>query len=134
MNSQKSLGARSEECGGCVMTGIAAQQAMCGSVRYRDAETTHCPCLPLVTPLPLQNLHVEMISNILSNRYELTVPQTVDVKEFWELFDYPSAGEEGFKLGEAWNPSTSLLKHSSIHTLRISREETRRCGEENKIR
>jgi hypothetical protein len=22
------------------MTGIAAQQAMCGSVRYRDAETT----------------------------------------------------------------------------------------------
>ena len=42
-NSQKSLGARSVEYGGWVMTGmrgIAAQQAMCGSVRYRDAETT----------------------------------------------------------------------------------------------
>jgi hypothetical protein len=38
--SQKSLGARSGEYGGWVMTGTAAQQAMCGSVRYRDAETT----------------------------------------------------------------------------------------------
>jgi hypothetical protein len=35
-NSQKSLG----ECSGWVMTGTATQQAMCGSVRYRDAETT----------------------------------------------------------------------------------------------
>jgi hypothetical protein len=39
-NSQQSLGARSGEHGGWVMTVIAAQQAMCGSVRYRDAETT----------------------------------------------------------------------------------------------
>jgi hypothetical protein len=35
-----SLEARSDEYGGWVMTRIAAQQAMCGSVRYRDAETT----------------------------------------------------------------------------------------------
>jgi hypothetical protein len=38
--------------GGWVMTGIAAQQAMCGSVRYRDAETTvpatgHAACSEL---------------------------------------------------------------------------------------
>jgi hypothetical protein len=65
---------------------------MCGSVRYRDAETTHCPCLPLVTPLPpncitqpLQNLHIEMTST-LSRRYELTVHQIVHFKEFRELF------------------------------------------------
>jgi hypothetical protein len=38
-NSQKSLGARSGEYGGWVMTGTAAQQAMCGSVRYCDAVT-----------------------------------------------------------------------------------------------
>jgi hypothetical protein len=47
-NSQKSLVARSGEHGGWVMT----QQAMSGSVRYPDAETTVPPCLPLVTPLP----------------------------------------------------------------------------------
>jgi hypothetical protein len=39
-NSQTSLGARSGEYGGWVMT----QQAMCGSVRYRDAETTVPAC------------------------------------------------------------------------------------------
>jgi hypothetical protein len=27
-----------------MLTGIAAQQAMCGSVRYRDAETTVLAC------------------------------------------------------------------------------------------
>jgi hypothetical protein len=43
--NQKSLWVRSGGYGGWVMTGIAAQQAMCGSVRYRDAETT-------VEPLP----------------------------------------------------------------------------------
>jgi hypothetical protein len=39
-NSQKWLGERSGECGGWVMT----QQAICGSVRYRDAETTIPAC------------------------------------------------------------------------------------------
>ena len=45
-NSQKSLGARSGDYGGWVMTRMlfsarnAAQQLMCGSVRYRGAETT----------------------------------------------------------------------------------------------
>jgi hypothetical protein len=39
-NSQKSLRARSGECGGWVMTGIATQQMACGSVRYLNAETT----------------------------------------------------------------------------------------------
>jgi hypothetical protein len=43
-NSQKSLGARSGEYGGWLMTGTAAQQTMCGSVRYRDAETTVPAC------------------------------------------------------------------------------------------
>jgi hypothetical protein len=49
---------------------------------------------PLVLPLPLnciaqalQNLHVEMTSNTLSRRYELMVHQTINVKEFQELFD-----------------------------------------------
>jgi hypothetical protein len=54
--------------------------------------------LPLVAPLnpnciaqPLEkNFHLEMTSNILSRRYELMVQQTVDVKEFREVFDYPS--------------------------------------------
>jgi hypothetical protein len=51
-NSKTSLGARSGECGGWVLTGIAAQQALCGSVRYREASRNHCPCLPPVAPLP----------------------------------------------------------------------------------
>jgi hypothetical protein len=53
--------------------------------------------LPLTAPLapnciarPLQNLHVRIASNVLSRRYELTVHQPVDVKEFRELFDCPS--------------------------------------------
>jgi hypothetical protein len=43
-NSKKSLWARSGECGGWVMTGTAAHQEMCGSVRYSDAETTAPAC------------------------------------------------------------------------------------------
>jgi hypothetical protein len=50
----------------------------------------HCPCMPLVTPLLLQNLHLQMTSNTLSRPYELMVHQTVDVKEFRELFDCSS--------------------------------------------
>jgi hypothetical protein len=57
----------------------------------------HCPCLPLVVPLPpncimqsLQNLYVQMTSNNLSKRYELMENQTIDVKEFQTLFDCSS--------------------------------------------
>jgi hypothetical protein len=53
-NSQESLGARSEEYGGWVMT----QEAMCGSARYCEAEATVPACLPLVALLPLQKLLV----------------------------------------------------------------------------
>jgi hypothetical protein len=45
---------------------------MCGSVRYRDAETAFTATFRIAQPL--QNLHVEM-----SRRYELMVQQTVDV-------------------------------------------------------
>jgi hypothetical protein len=31
--------------------------------------------------------------------------------------------EERFKLSKAWNPRTSLLRHSNTHTSRKSREE-----------
>jgi hypothetical protein len=55
------------------------------------------PLPPNCIAQPLQNLHVEMTSNTPSRRYELTVHQTVDLKEciehaeeFRELFDYPS--------------------------------------------
>jgi hypothetical protein len=37
--------------------------------------------LPLVAPLPLQNLHVEMTSNALSRRYQLTVHRAIDGKK-----------------------------------------------------
>jgi hypothetical protein len=57
--------------------------------------------LPLATPLPLncimqalQNLYVEMISNTLSRRYEQMVHQTINVKEFRELFDWASNRNE----------------------------------------
>jgi hypothetical protein len=67
---------------------------MCGSVRYRDADTTvpaTCPADPsnCIEPASARDSHVEMASNILSRWYELTVHQTVDVKEFRDLFDYP---------------------------------------------
>jgi hypothetical protein len=61
---------------------------MCGSVRYRDAETV--PLSPNSVAKPLHNLHVEMSINNLSSLYEFEVHQTVDVKEFWELFDCSS--------------------------------------------
>jgi hypothetical protein len=35
----------------------------------------------------LQKIHVELDNNILFRRYELTVHQIVNVKEFRELFD-----------------------------------------------
>jgi hypothetical protein len=72
--------------------GISAQEAMCGSVRHHDVETTVAVTCRTASPncivaQPLQNLHAEMTSNTLSTRYELKVQQTVDVKEFRELFD-----------------------------------------------
>jgi hypothetical protein len=91
-NSPKSLGARSGECGGWVMT--TSDVWLCALSWCRN----HCPCLPLVAPLPLQNSHVEVTSNSLSRRYELTTHQTVCVKEFRELFDYPSYSLNAFFL------------------------------------
>jgi hypothetical protein len=76
---------------------MMTQQAKCGSVSNRDAETTDPACLPLVASFPpnciahpLQNLPVEVTSIFLSGRYELMVHETVDVGEFRELFDYSS--------------------------------------------
>jgi hypothetical protein len=53
--------------------------------------------LPLVAPLPpnfiaqpIRNLQVEITSNILARKYNLTVHQSVDIKEFRERFDCPS--------------------------------------------
>jgi hypothetical protein len=66
---------------------MMTQQAKCGSVSYRNAETTDPARLPLVASLPL---HVEMTSNTLSRRYELMVHEIVYVREFRELFDYYS--------------------------------------------
>jgi hypothetical protein len=66
---------------------------MCGSVSYRDAETTVPAChlfkpLPLnCTAEPLQNFHVEITSNILFRWYELMIHQNIKVKEFLEHFD-----------------------------------------------
>jgi hypothetical protein len=72
------------------MTGTAAQQAVCGSVGYREAESTvpvlSCPSNCIAQPL--QNLHVEMTSDAMS-RWDEVVSQTVDIKEFRELFDCP---------------------------------------------
>jgi hypothetical protein len=82
-NSRKSLGARSGEYGGWVMT---TRDVWLGTLSWCR---NHCPCLPLVAPLPLQNLHVEMTSNTLPRRYELTVHQTVHVGEFMDLFECP---------------------------------------------
>jgi hypothetical protein len=69
------------------MTRIAVRQAMRGLVRYRSAETKLS--LQLVSPLPLQNLHVEMTNNTLSRGYELVTHQAVEIEEFRELFDCP---------------------------------------------
>jgi hypothetical protein len=61
---------------------IAAQQVMCGSVRYPDAETT----VPATSSEPHRatSAILEMSSNSLSKRYELMVHQTVDVKGYNE--------------------------------------------------
>jgi hypothetical protein len=56
-NSQKALGTRPGECGGCVMTGLPFSARNCcttsdawlGALSWRS---NHCPCLPLVEPLP----------------------------------------------------------------------------------
>jgi hypothetical protein len=78
-NSQTSLGARSGECGGWVMT----QQAVCGSVSHRDAETTVPACHFL------QGLHVVMTSNTVQ-AVRTHGAHTVNVIEFRELFDRAS--------------------------------------------
>jgi hypothetical protein len=39
---------------------------------------------------PLQNLHIEKKGNVLSRWYELIMHQAVDVKEFRELFHFPT--------------------------------------------
>jgi hypothetical protein len=90
-NSQQSLGTRSGERGGWVKTRTAAQQAICGSVRYRDAETAQLS-LPRDPPLPpnciarpLENLHIKMIINILARWYKIMAHPAVDVKEFLEM-------------------------------------------------
>jgi hypothetical protein len=91
-NSQRSLGARSGEYGGRVMT----QEAMCGSVRCCEVEATvpayHSShrILPTASRSLCQNFQVQMTSNSLSRWYELTVHQTIQVKEFRELFGCPS--------------------------------------------
>jgi hypothetical protein len=76
---------------GCLsLREIAAQQAMCGSERYREAEN-HCPYhwsrrfLQTVSRNLRQHRRVKMTSNT-----GLSVLQTVDVQEFRELFDCPS--------------------------------------------
>jgi hypothetical protein len=63
---------------------------MCGSVRYRDAETTVTPLPPNYIAQPLQKLHLEMTSNNLFRRYELMVLSYLSFSsegEFPELFD-----------------------------------------------
>jgi hypothetical protein len=73
-----SVGEGSREFGGWVMTGIAALQAMCGSVRYRDEDTT--------VPATCRSAS-STTSTKLARRYELPVHQTVGAKQFRELFD-----------------------------------------------
>jgi hypothetical protein len=58
--------------------------------------SNHCPCLPLVAPLPpncttqpLQTLHVAMTSNTLSRRYELMVHHTVELKKSGNFLTAP---------------------------------------------
>jgi hypothetical protein len=59
---------------------------MCGSVRYREAETTAPAICALLPQNCMQNLHEEMTSNTLSRWYELMVHQTVHAKPFRKLF------------------------------------------------
>jgi hypothetical protein len=67
---------------------------MCGSVFYRNAETTvPATCSAASSELHSATsaiLHIEMASITLSRRYQITVQHTVDDKEFRELFICPS--------------------------------------------
>jgi hypothetical protein len=47
------------------------------------------PLSPNCIPQPLQNVHIEITSNALPRRYEPTVHEIVDVKEFQELLIAP---------------------------------------------
>jgi hypothetical protein len=78
------------------MTGTAAQQAMCGSVRYREAETT-VPACHLSRHFfwtASRNLYKTCTKKwpaaICPGDTKSLVQQTVDVKEYRELFDCPS--------------------------------------------
>jgi hypothetical protein len=77
-NSQNLLGVRSGDCGGWVMT----QHAMCGSVRYRDAETTVPAChllrlSPICVGQTLKNLHVELTNTSLRcTKPSMSIPGT----------------------------------------------------------
>jgi hypothetical protein len=82
--SQQPLGARSGEYGGWVMT----QQAMCGSMRYRDAKTI-VPAYHLPRRFFCKTCTLKWRVR-LSRRYKLTVHKTVDVKGFWDLFYWTS--------------------------------------------
>jgi hypothetical protein len=57
------------------------QQAMCGSVRYRDAETT-VACRAASSELHLATSAVEIISNTLSRRYELKPSMSTNSENF----------------------------------------------------
>jgi hypothetical protein len=52
------------------------------------------PLVALLCPnciaLPLQNLHIEITSSTMSRLYGLMVHQIVDVKEFQDVYDWPS--------------------------------------------
>jgi hypothetical protein len=73
-NSHKPLGARSGECGGWVM---------CGSVQ----KPLSLPAL--VEPLPLQTCTWKWPVTLF-RLHELMAHQTVDVRAFRELFDWPA--------------------------------------------
>jgi hypothetical protein len=55
---------------------------MCGLVRYGDAKPTVSAASSKLNRATCANLHVEMTSSTLTRRYELTVHETVDIKEF----------------------------------------------------
>jgi hypothetical protein len=72
-NSQKSLRARSGEYGGWVMTGMffSARDGCTTSDVWLGALSwcrNHCPCLPLVAPLPLQNFLFQLCNGHSSIR------------------------------------------------------------------
>jgi hypothetical protein len=76
--SQKSLGARSGECGGLRWLGDnTTRDVWLGALSWCR---NHCPCLPLVVPLPLQNLHSNTVQAVWThgapNRQCQTIPGT----------------------------------------------------------